>query len=57
VESQPGGSTVHQTAIYDPVGLSGLLYWYTLYPIHKFIFAAMLRNLVRAASSSSEPDN
>lgn len=45
------GSTVRQTAIFDPVGLSGLLYWYGIYPLHQFVFAGMLRNLVRAAAS------
>jgi len=42
------GSTVRQTAIFDPVGLLGLLYWYGIYPLHQFVFAGMLRNLVRA---------
>ncbi len=42
-------STVRQTAIFDPVGLFGLAYWYALYPLHQFVFAGMLRNLVRAA--------
>ncbi len=42
-------STIRQTAIFDPVGLAGLLYWYGIYPLHQFVFAGMLRNLVRAA--------
>ena len=37
-------STIRQTAIFDPVGLSGLLYWYGIYPLHQFVFAGMLRN-------------
>ncbi|MBN1443902.1 MAG: SDR family oxidoreductase [Planctomycetes bacterium] len=44
------GSTIRQTAIFDPVGLSGLCYWYGVYPLHAWIFAGMLRNLGRAAS-------
>ncbi len=43
-------STVRQTAIFDPVGLLGLAYWYVLYPLHQLVFAGMLRNLVRAAT-------
>jgi len=43
------GSTIRQTAIFDPIGLSGLLYWYGIYPLHQFVFAGMLRNLARAA--------
>ncbi len=44
-------STIRQTAVFDPVGLTGLLYWYAIYPLHQFVFAGMLRNLVRAARS------
>jgi uncharacterized protein YbjT (DUF2867 family) len=43
------GCTIRQTAIFDPRGLSGLLYWYGIYPIHQLVFAGMLRNLARAA--------
>jgi uncharacterized protein YbjT (DUF2867 family) len=42
-------STVRQTAIFDPIGLFGLVYWYTLYPLHQLIFSGMLRNLVQVA--------
>jgi hypothetical protein len=37
------GSTIRQTAIFDPAGLGGLFYWYALYPVHRWIFAGMLR--------------
>ncbi len=43
-------STIRQTAIFDPVGLSGLAYWYALYPLHRFIFAGMLRGIVAAVT-------
>jgi uncharacterized protein YbjT (DUF2867 family) len=46
------GSTIRQTAIFDPLGLAGLLYWYGIYPLHQFVFAGMLRNLARAVESS-----
>ncbi len=40
---------IRQTAIFDPAGLGGLLYWYSLYPVHRWIFAGMLRSIaVRA---------
>ena len=45
-------STIRQTALFDPVGLTGLLYWYAVYPLHQFVFAGMLRNIARAAQSS-----
>jgi uncharacterized protein YbjT (DUF2867 family) len=41
-------STIRQTAVWDPVGLFGLVYWYALYPLHHLVFAEMLRNIVRA---------
>ncbi len=49
VEPQPEGSTIRQTAIFDPAGLWGLVYWYLLYPVHRWIFAGMLRRLAAIA--------
>ncbi len=43
------GSTIRQTAIFDPRGLAGLIYWYGIYPLHERVFAGMLRNLARAS--------
>ncbi len=43
------GSTIHQTAIFDPAGLGGLVYWYALYPVHRWIFAGMLRAIASRA--------
>ena len=48
------GSKIRQTAIFDPIGLAGLLYWYGIYPLHQFVFAGMLRNLARAAGCGDE---
>ena len=33
------GSEIRQTAVYDPRGLLGSLYWYALYPLHQFVFS------------------
>jgi uncharacterized protein YbjT (DUF2867 family) len=47
-EAQPspdGNTLLVQTAFFDPKGLSGLLYWYLLYPIHAVIFAGMVRKI------------
>jgi hypothetical protein len=49
VEAEESGSTIRQTAIFDPVGLSGLLYWYILFPLHQFIFAGLLRRIAARA--------
>jgi uncharacterized protein YbjT (DUF2867 family) len=46
------GSIVTQTALFDPVGLSGLLYWYGIYPLHQLVFAGMLRGIGEAARSA-----
>jgi hypothetical protein len=48
------GCQIRQTAIYDPVGLFGLAYWYALYPLHQIVFRGMLRNLVRAANADAK---
>jgi uncharacterized protein YbjT (DUF2867 family) len=45
VDPAEDGSTVRQTALYDPVGLQGLLYWYALFPVHAVMFRGMLRRI------------
>jgi len=46
-------STIRQTAIFDPLGLTGLAYWYTLYPLHQLIFSGLLRNIAKTAAGPS----
>ncbi|HSR42224.1 MAG TPA: SDR family oxidoreductase [Longimicrobiales bacterium] len=46
------GAEIHQTAIFDPAGLGGLLYWYALYPVHTLIFRGMLRRIAAEAEST-----
>lgn len=48
VTPDAGGSGIRQTAIFDPIGLWGLLYWYSLYLVHQFVFSGMLRGIARA---------
>ncbi|MGD8896055.1 MAG: SDR family oxidoreductase [Acidobacteriota bacterium] len=48
VEPDGTGSVLRQTAIFDPLGLFGLVYWYGLYPLHRLVFAGMLRGIVAA---------
>jgi hypothetical protein len=52
VEASASGSLIRQTAIFDPVGVLGHLYWYLLYPVHQFVFAGMLTGIVRAMRES-----
>lgn len=40
-----GQTLLVQTAFFAPKGLSGLLYWYSLYPIHGPIFNSMIETL------------
>ncbi len=57
------GTELHQLAIFDPVGILGRLYWYSLYPLHAIIFHCMLTQIGRRAmvdarcepSSDSKP--
>jgi uncharacterized protein YbjT (DUF2867 family) len=46
-----GGALVHQTAVFEPAGLFGLLYWYSLMPVHALIFGGLLRAIARRALS------
>lgn len=48
--TEAGSSTkIRQTAIFDPVGLTGQIYWYSLYVPHEFVFGGMLQGIARAA--------
>jgi hypothetical protein len=49
IEPDNDGSCVVQTALFAPVGLTGALYWNLLYPVHKFIFSGLVRNIAREA--------
>jgi len=40
-----------QTALFEPRGLPGALYWYALYPIHRVIFSDMARALAQRAQA------
>ena len=53
VEPNIRGSVIRQTAIFDPAGLRGLVYWYALYPIHRWIFKGMLQSIATTAKRSA----
>jgi hypothetical protein len=40
---ESNGTRLVQTALFEPSGLWGVLYWRALYPIHRFIFDDMIR--------------
>jgi uncharacterized protein YbjT (DUF2867 family) len=51
-----GDSTVlRQTAYFEPHHLSGLLYWYLLWPVHEVMFRGMLRRIAAAALKQARP--
>jgi len=50
VSEDARGVIIRQTAIFDPLGLVGRLYWYALYPMHELVFGGMLRAIARKAA-------
>ncbi len=51
---EAGQTRLVQTAFFAPKGLLGLIYWYVLYPIHRIIFAGMIRNIAKYALAISD---
>ena len=49
LEPHGSGTRIIQNAIFDPVGLAGLAYWYAVYPLHRIIFGGMLSAIGRKA--------
>lgn len=49
VEPANSASIIKQTAVFEPVGLPGLLYWYAVYPLHSLIFRGLVRRIIQAA--------
>jgi uncharacterized protein YbjT (DUF2867 family) len=45
------GTTLVQTALFEPYGLSGQLYWNLLYPVHKVMFSGLVRRIANLAGS------
>ena len=42
-------SALTQTAFYEPRGLWGLIYWYSVYPLHGLIFSGMIKTVKKTA--------
>ena len=49
--------TLRQTALFEPRGLFGLLYWYAVAPLHYVVFQGMLRGIERAAINIAARDS
>jgi uncharacterized protein YbjT (DUF2867 family) len=39
------GSVIRQTASFDPLGLLGRIYWYSVLPFHHYVFRGMLQGI------------
>lgn len=51
-----GRTNLVQTAYFAPKGLFGLLYWYSIYPLHGLIFSGMMDAVARqAVKLASDP--
>lgn len=54
VRPDPEGSRVEQTAFFDPHGLPGYLYWYSVVPLHRFVFPGLI-DAVKRKAEAGEP--
>ncbi|MDA0334919.1 MAG: DUF2867 domain-containing protein, partial [bacterium] len=55
LQAEEGGTCLRQTAIYDPRGAMGILYWWSVAPLHHLVFGGMLRGLAEAAAAGVPP--
>ena len=52
-DREDGGTELVQTAYFASKGLSGLLYWYGIYPLHGLIFSRMIDAVAQRAAELS----
>lgn len=50
-EAEGGGTQLIQTAIFEPFGLAGQLYWNALHPVHKIMFSGLVKHIAQRAES------
>ena len=48
----PGEVLLSQAALFAPKGLLGWMYWYAMYPFHRLIFDAMIREIAAVAEAA-----
>lgn len=51
---QPNHTEVVQTAYFEPKGLWGFLYWWSIFPLHAFIFPSMIDAIGKRAAQYAE---
>jgi hypothetical protein len=49
IPERSGRSVIRQTATFDPRGVLGRTYWYSILPLHAIIFRGLLREIARRA--------
>jgi uncharacterized protein YbjT (DUF2867 family) len=54
IEQTEHGSVLHHVVMYEPKGLSGLLYWYVTYPVHAIVFRGMHSAILRQVEAQEE---
>jgi uncharacterized protein YbjT (DUF2867 family) len=54
VDPHEKGSDVRMTIVYDPVGVWGRVYWYTMYPFHFMVFNGLFRGIVKAVKKAEK---
>ena len=52
VRPDPEGSRVEQTAFFEPRGVLGYLYWYSVLPFHRFVFPGLIDAVKDTAEAS-----
>lgn len=57
VDPEPGGARIRQIAIFEPRGLPGTLYWYSIWPLHALVFRGMMAGIARAARRYADHAN
>jgi uncharacterized protein YbjT (DUF2867 family) len=57
VQPDAEGSRVEQTAFFEPFGLPGYLYWYSVLPFHRFVFPGLIDALKRKAEQAEARSN
>ena len=49
----PDRAVLSQTAFFAARGLSGLVYWYALYPFHALIFSGLVEGIARRSEGEA----
>ncbi len=52
-EREGNATRLTMTAKFRPKGILGILYWYSVLPLHNFVFGGMLKGIRRAAESGA----